>query len=621
MFYIPNKLLRVFLSFLLLFTLHRVLFVIYHFKACNKLRFPLLLRSFYEALPLDISTACYLGLIPFLLILLYYLFNKKILLVILKIYLCFFVFITTIIAVADIIVYKEMNVKIHFKLLYHLKHPAEVFQSASTPVFLAGWLFIFVFTLLFCKLMFRITRLDAPHNRPVLQKIAISIVSLAVLGFMIVMGARGGLQQIPINESQVYFSTYHVLDDAAVNPTWTLVHSYIENIKAGNKNPYVFMPQQKANALIKEMYAASDSSFDQFITTTRPNIVYVILESWTADAVEKCGGDKGITPRFDQLAKDGLLFANAYASGQLSHQGIPAILSSYPSQPITAIIQNSDKYPHIPCINRELTKYGYNSSFYFGGQLIYGNLRSYLFYNQFNEIKEQADFSVTKNLKSKLGIHDEYMFNKWLEGLNKKKEPFLSCLFTVSTHSPYIVPMKDIITYGNLEQKYLNSVYYSDSCLGDFFSKAKQQPWYKNTLFIIVSDHSHPSPRGVDPSMPDRNHIPLLFYGDVIKEEYRGRIIDRITSQTDITATLLDQMKIPHHQFNWSKNLFDTAHVFAYYSFYNGYGLVTPKGSLVWDKRAGGIYTLNTFKTADSVACRQKGEAYLQKLFQEYLNL
>ena len=90
--------------------------------------------------------------------------------------------------------------------------------------------------------------------------------------------------------------------------------------------------------------------------------------------------------------------------------------------------------------------------------------------------------------------------------------------------------------------------------------------------------------------------------------------------QTDIAATVLSQLKIPHQQYRWSKNLFDSSNVFAFYTFYDGYGLITPKGNLVWDKKAGGIYTTNTFSKDDFVIFKAKGEAYLQELFQEYLD-
>jgi len=193
-------------------------------------------------------------------------------------------------------------------------------------------------------------------------------------------------------------------------------------------------------------------------------------------------------------------------------------------------------------------------------------------------------------------------------------------LFTISTHSPYTIPASSKLDFGGEFKPFFNSVYYSDSVIGDFLRKAKQQSWYKNTLFVFVADHSHVMPEGNPNSSPAHNHVPLLLYGDVIDSAYRGKDFRHVTSQTDITATLLGQMGIPHKEFTWSKNLLDTSDAFAFYTFYNGYGFVTPKGNLVWDKKAGGKYTTNTIPIPDTTAYRLKGEAYLQKLFQEYLD-
>ena len=146
MFYIPKKLILIFLGLILLFTAHRLLFILYNFSICSKNGIGLLLKSFGKAIPLDISTACYACILSLILVILQYALNKKIIYRIHQVYLSAIVFISTLIAVADIVVYEIMNTKIHFQLLYHLKHPSEVFRSAPTSVFLIGFPFILIFT-------------------------------------------------------------------------------------------------------------------------------------------------------------------------------------------------------------------------------------------------------------------------------------------------------------------------------------------------------------------------------------------------------------------------------------------------------------------------------------------
>src|SRR5947207_1423632 len=344
MLYISKKLVLIFLGLMLLFTAHRLLFILYYFSICSKEGFGLLMESFGYAIPLDISTACYACILSLILIILEYAINKKIIYRVHQVYLCAIVFVSTLVAVSDIVVYGTMNTKIHFQLLYHLRHPLEVFQSAPISVFLIGFSFVFIFTFFFCKLLFKVYKFSEAPPYQWYFKAIVSLLSFGIFGLVIGAGIRGGFQPIPINESSAYYTHRQVLNDAAVNPSWTLMHSYIENAQAGSTNPYMFMGKEKAREIVQKMYSTSDSAFNSFLTTKRPNIAYLILESWTADVVGVCGGEKGITPQFDSLSHNGILFSNAYASGQLSHQGIPAILSSYPSQPITSIIQNSDKY-------------------------------------------------------------------------------------------------------------------------------------------------------------------------------------------------------------------------------------------------------------------------------------
>src|ERR1051326_2738763 len=164
MLYIARKLVLIFLGLMVLFAAHRLFFVLFHFSICSKEGIGLLMESFAYAIPLDISTACYACILSLILVLLEYLVNKKIIHRIHQVYLCVIVSISTLVAVADIVVYETMNTKIHFQLLYHLRHPLEVFQSAPLSVFLIGFPFIFIFTFFSVSCYLRST--DFQKHRP-----------------------------------------------------------------------------------------------------------------------------------------------------------------------------------------------------------------------------------------------------------------------------------------------------------------------------------------------------------------------------------------------------------------------------------------------------------------------
>ena len=197
------------------------------------------------------------------------------------------------------------------------------------------------------------------------------------------------------------------------------------------------------------------------------------------------------------------------------------------------------------------------------------------------------------------------------------KEPFFSSMFTLSSHSPYDQPMDDVIEWGGSDKSYINSVYYTDKSIGEFIKEAKKEPWYKNTLFIFTADHSHHTPRAWGRSDPAWHHVPILFYGDVIKKKYRGKEYTKIASQRDIAATLLSQMKIKHDDFIWSRDLFCKEYKEnAYIMVDNGFGLVTKEGSLSYNLKEN--RTLH--EDGETKDLKTKGHVYMEKLLQTYLD-
>jgi phosphoglycerol transferase MdoB-like AlkP superfamily enzyme len=423
---------------------------------------------------------------------------------------------------------------------------------------------------------------------------------------------------IPINQSQSYYSNYNILNLAAVNSGYSLMMSTIESNKVSTENPFEVMDMEKAKDIVNRMYEVEKDTTVQILSTDRPNIVLVIIESWSADVIEAITGEKGITPQFHKLVEEGILFTGAYVTGNRSEQAMVSIFGGFPATPIVSLSHNLDKMTQLPSIVKILKNEGYFTSFYFGGQLIYGGIRSYLRVNEFDRIIEQKDFS--KELPTgKLGYHDEYLFSRMLKEEVNTTEPFFSVIFTQSSHSPYDQPKKEFFQFANLENDYLNSVHYTDGCIGDFIKKAKEQAWYKNTLFIMVSDHSHTTHK--DWSVLDREYrrIPLFFYGDVIKDEFKGLKVDRIVSQNDLSKTILHQLNLDSDEFKWSRDLFNPyTQEFAFFEATDGSGWITPNGHYTYHRARDKYYQMEIpEKWCDSIIT--DGKAYLQVLFQEYI--
>jgi phosphoglycerol transferase MdoB-like AlkP superfamily enzyme len=605
---------------LLFYDLLRILFLWYERAYLSDVSFGSILAVFGYALRLDLSMTAFILSIPFILWLLQSIIRKRWIDLAISIYMFLMIFVFTVITMAELGVYDEWKTKLHYKALLSLAHPSEVIKTAETGTFIllllllaglsfGGWLA--------WKKWFFVRTADIERSW------SFTILFSLIAPGLLLTGMRGGFQQIPVNQSSCYFSNRDILNLAAVNSGWNLMQSVYENSKVMKENPFIRYPQQDALGMVQEIRKVSCDSTLSVLRVKRPNIVMFILEGWSAEVSDSLGGDPGISPWLSQMASEGLLFSEISNSGTRSQQGIAALFSAYPCFPYSTLTQHPDKYMQLPSMIQSLDSAGYSTSFTFGGALNYGNLRSYLSSLQFDRITEQSD--LPSSLPSgKLGIHDEYMFPVFCDELGSMKAPFFSALFTMSTHSPYDQQMPELFPQYQFERRYVNAVHYSDQCLKAFFSKARQQSWYANTLFILVSDHSHGTYTNREYYDPQYSRIVCMFYGDVLDSAYRGKKIEKMGSQTDLCPTLLRQMGLNYHQFVWGKDLLDPcSQDYAYYSFEVGFGWRRPYGHYAYDYRIDKTLSQQCDSTNGhrSGTLEREGKSYLQVLYQDFLDL
>jgi len=553
---------------------------------------------------------------PYFILLIQTVYSPKWLNAVNKIYTAIILFIFLLITTAELGTYDEWQTKLPYKALKYLDHPTEMANSTSSGRFIVLVILLAIQFAGFFWLYHNFFYQQLIHLK---RKLIPILLMLLVIPSLLFIGMRGGIQQIPINQSQSYYSEHNILNIGAVNSGFSFIKSITANLGNFNTNPFWFYSPADARKTVQEIHSVPFDSTVSVLTTQRPNIVLIILESWSADLIEDLGAKPGITPQFKELEKNGILFTNVYASGSRSEQGMACIFSGFPAHPISSITVQPEKFQKLPSLIKVLKSNGYHSSYYFGGQLIYGNIKGYIMDCGFDKIKEIYDFDK-KLPRGKLGIPDQYILSQQLRDLNSEKQPFISSIFTVSTHSPYDQPMKDVITWGDELNGYLNSAYYTDKCLGDFFRNAKKQSWYNNTLFILVADHGHHSYRHWHPFSPQYHHVPLLFYGNVIKNEWKGTQWKAIGSQTDIAGTLLSQMGIDKKQFHWSKNLLNpSAPQFAYFAFEEGVGWIRPYGYFVYDKKSNQYFFMQSDEAHKNQMIKE-GKSYLQSVFQEYMD-
>lgn len=617
--YYYKSLFKQFVFWMLFFAFVRLVFLLFHLQIILSEKADLLsiVASFYHALKLDISTCCYILFIPFIVNTLKLFFRFKTLNKILTVYTVIIIFIISLITVAELGVFSEWQTKLHYKSLLYLLQPKEIFKTAPTDITL---LLIAILLIIFTLSLFIYLKFFRVNVKKITANYFAAIVSILIIPILLFIGIRGGVKPIPISQSEVFYSRHSVLNFAAMNSFWNLAYSISHSYEIMNENPFVFYDKDEVKQLVEEIHKTSIDSTISVLTTKRPNIVVLILESWSANIIESISGEKGFTPEFHKLQKEGLLFINFYACGTRSQQAVSAIFSGFPSTPLVDITESIEKYSRLPSFTSELKSNGYSTSFYFGGQLSYGNMKSYLMSNDFERLIEEADFDNSIP-KGKLGVHDEFVYTRHIEDLNNEKQPFLSAVFTLSSHPPYDMPMKTKKFIKGSEKNYLNSIYYADQCLGKYFEEAKKQKWYSNTLFVLVADHSRSTHLHLGYGEPGHYKIPLLLYGDVIKDEFKGSINKKNGSQHDIAATILSQMDMAFDEFSWSKNLLNiNSPDFAYYAFVEGLGWVRPDNYFVWDKKIHGYYSVHLqAELKDSII--KEGKSYLQHLFQTYMDM
>ncbi|MGH7560481.1 MAG: LTA synthase family protein [Gemmatimonadales bacterium] len=609
---------RILLFWLAFFTAARVVFLLYHFDRSAALTPSLLVGTFAHGLRLDLASAAYLSAIPFLLVaasalgplreparrtqLAYLLVAGSVL---------------ALLAAADLEIFRVWGRRIDAEVLPYLKHPREAWASAGASP--RALLFLLALALAGLSLIAARRGLDRPF-RDLPETHPLAAVPLLVPALLLAIPARGGIQQIPINQSSAYFSTDPFANQAAVNYGWNFFDSWSRGLDR-RTNPYAELPPDSAAAVVKRFRGAGAGlapEADSLLRVTRPNVIVLIWESFTARAVPALGGVPGAAPGFERLIPEGLFFTRFYATGDRTDKGLAAILSGAPTVPGAAIVKVPAKAATLPNLARDFGRAGYATSFYYGGELGFANIGSFVRSGGFALVRGKRDFPPA-SWTSKWGAHDQAVSERILADLRTTQEPFFVAWKTLLSHEPFDVPGPVRVPGEDRDSRYLNAIAYTDWALGRFLELARKEPWWDRTLVVIVSDHSKKLER-IDAPAPYKSarywyHVPMLWLGGALA---RRRVVDRIGSHADLAPTLLELLGIPGAaQYRWGRNLFTTGdRPFAYYAFDDGFGVVTAEGSFVWERAPGRITSSEREATAEAL---KLGKALLQMTYQDYL--
>ncbi len=368
-----------------------------------------------------------------------------------------------------------------------------------------------------------------------------------VLCLVVLMQVRSTTGHRPANPALFALSGDSLVNSLIINSGWSVLDAIgAMRRESVSSEIYGEMPRARVLELVRAAPWLRGARFDHpqlptlhyqqaAVQRERPlNLVIVLEESLGATFVESLGG-LPVTPELEKLKNEGWWFEQLYATGTRSVRGIEAVVAGYAPTPARSVVKLSLAQQNFYTLAAGLGQAGYRTEFVYGGEAHFDNMRSFFTGNGFQNVVDLQQ--MRPRFVGSWGASDEDLFDKSLERLRELHaggKPFFSLIFTSSNHEPFEYPDGKIVPHDAAKQTVNNAVKYADYALGKFIRAAKQEDYWKDTVFLIVADHDN-RVYG-DALVPLKKfHIPGLILGADIE----AKRIRTIASQIDLAPTLL----------------------------------------------------------------------------------
>lgn len=594
---------------ILFFYFARLYFLFIHHKEAAGFTFDVLAGTFTHGLKLDISVTAYILVIPVLVLLPSIWIRGNWFRHFVRIYTWTILLISAALVTADAELYSYWGFRMDYTPLFYLKTPQEAAASVTTWKIIVVVFTVILITVVFGLLYNRFIDRYFAANEKIRNRIPVTIFFLVLWGSLIIP-IRGGLGLAPINAGTVYFDDEMFPNHSAINVVWNVGASYFNRKPA--KNPYEFNDLNTAVAMTTALTSKTGIP-EKVLNNTRPNILFIVLESFGSSLIGSLGGDSITTPNLNRLTEEGVVFTNFYASGNRTDKALPAILNGYPAQPATSIIKEPKKTQSLNSLVRIMNSLGYNSSFWYGGDINFANINSFLVASGFNQIITMENFDPS-DYNSKWGVHDHVLFEALRDSMQRIHEPFFRVVLTLSSHEPFDVPMEPVFEGKDDLTKFRNAVYYTDKTIGGFIDWAKNTHWWDNSLVILVADHCRRNSIEDLVFSQEIFRIPMLWLGGAI--DAKGKRVQKLGTQVDIPLTLLNQLEIPS-EFPFAKDLLsENSNSFAFYVYNEGFAFITDSSAVIYDHKLGAPVLKSG---ADAAYAETLGKALLQVVYDDYM--
>jgi phosphoglycerol transferase MdoB-like AlkP superfamily enzyme len=568
-----------------------------------------LLQVFSNSLSLDIAVASYIAIIPLLLILGLLFIKKPIL--IHRLVSAYYTLVGTallVINLIDIHLFSYWNSKTSARAISYLNSLGMVISSAGKAN-VAVLFLLFGGAGIMCFFSFKkiIKKIDL-HNQIWWKSSFVIVLNTSC----IILGLRGGLREIPINQSDAYFSENLALNIAGVNSLWNLGNVFFQNTNNLTENPYKTMSDEQARQIFQQMYVIDKDTSINLFNIERPNIIFIAMEGVNANCIKEFNANNNYMPYVSDIMKEAYTFTNMYSSGMRTDQGLVSLISGFPALPLHTIGAQPEKFQALPSLSLALKAQGYENTFFFAGEPEFGSFKAFLVHNGFSKIYDLDDYTKAE-LSQDLGAPDAVLFEKFTHNMKDTKEPFFSLVLTQTTHEPFDMPFNDGINDDAM--RYINTVKYLDSVIGKWYQECKKQAWFKNTIFIISSDHAHTFPDRYWYTDKERFHIPFIIFGSPLKAEFKGQVNSQLVNQTDIPFSLALQVNLESQAFEFSKDIMNPySPKFSSFIHIHGHNLIQG------DQQCSVNYELKNDFSKESDTCTLRNAAYFQYVFQQYMS-
>lgn len=472
------------------------------------------------------------------------------------IYFALVLFIVFFSLMAEFPFWEEFGVRFNFiavdYLIYTYEVVSNISESYPLPIIIATLVLLVVATLfLFNKMgAFRNT---FSSKMPFLRRLSIGV-PIIITGALLLALLTNSMAEISLNS---------VVNEVGKNGVFSFFRAFRSN-ELDYEKFYNKLPEKESYTILKKNLTQTNqqynsNSFDAILRQTNggeeihPNIVLVVIESFSAEYLSAFGNTEQLTPIYDELAQSSVFFTNLYATGTRTVRGMEALTLSVPPTPGNSIVRRPNN-AHLFSIATILQQKKYHPYFIYGGDGYFDNMNRFFSGQGFDIVDRDRgnllpdDLKTTRHaipdeevdFENAWGICDEDLYKQALKYADKsssEKQPFFQFIMTTSNHRPYTFPEGKI----NLPQGNRNAaVKYTDFALGEFIKAAQKKPWFKNTVFVIVADHCASSAGKWEINI-NKHHIPAVIFN----LNRPPQKIDRLTSQIDLIPTLFGYL-------NWS---------------------------------------------------------------------